>query len=180
MPDTAWVAGRRDLRGGVAAVVADQVDARDAEFLSAGALRANARSSILPRMLPSPKPLVWMGSSKQDLRAFPEEVRHVMGYALYLAQVGGKHLDAKPLRGFGGAGVLEVVDDFDGDTYRAVYTVKLRGVVYALHAFQKKSKRGIKTAPHDLELVRRRLRQAEEVHDRSAAGERGEGDEEED
>ena len=67
-----------------------------------------------------PKSLVWIGSCKEDLRAFPEEVRLVMGYALYLAQVGDKHLDAKPLRGFGGAGVLEVVDDFDGDTYRAV------------------------------------------------------------
>src|SRR5574342_403503 len=96
--------------------------------------------AYLSRMPPSPKPLVWVGSCKEDLRAFPEEVRRVMGYALYLAQVGGKHPDAKPLRGFASAGVLEVVDDFDGDTYRAVYTVKLRGVVYALHAFQKKSK----------------------------------------
>ena len=131
-------------------------------------------------MPPSPKPLIWVGTSKEDLKTFPEEVRHVMGYALYLAQVGGKHPDAKPLRGFGGAGVLEIVDDFDGDTYRAVYTVKLRGVVYALHAFQKKSRKGIKTAPHDLELVRRRLRQAEEVHARRAVPEGGEGDEEED
>jgi phage-related protein len=97
-------------------------------------------------MLPSSKPLVWVGSSREDLKAFPEEVRHVMGYALYLAQVGGKHPDAKPLRGFGGGRVLEVVDDHDGDTYRAVYTVKLRGAVYALHAFQKKSKKGINTA----------------------------------
>jgi len=80
-------------------------------------------------MHPTPKPLVWVGSSRADLKSFPEEVRLVMGYALYLAQVGGKHPDAKPLRGFGGAGVLEVVDDLDGDTYRAVYTVKLRGVV---------------------------------------------------
>jgi phage-related protein len=131
-------------------------------------------------MPPSPKPLIWVGTSKEDLKTFPEEVRHVMGYALYLAQVGGKHPDAKPLRGFGGAGVLEIVDDFDGDTYRAVYTVKLRGVVYALHAFQKKSRKGIKTAPQDLELVRRRLRQAEEVHVRSVVPEGGEGDEEED
>lgn len=131
-------------------------------------------------MPPSPRPLVWVGTSKEDLKAFPEQVRHVMAYALYLAQVGGKHPDAKPLRGFGGAGVLEVVDDFDGDTYRAVYTVKLRGIVYALHAFQKKSRKGIKTAPHDLELVRRRLRQAEEVHARRAVPEGGEGDDEED
>ena len=87
-----------------------------------------------------------------------------MGYALYLAQVGGKHLDAKPLKGFGGAGVLEVVEDFAGDTYRAVYTVKLAGVVYALHAFQKKAKRGIETPRQELETVRRRLRRAEELH----------------
>lgn len=129
-------------------------------------------------MPPTPKPLIWVGGSKEDLKAFPEEVRQVMGYALYLAQVVGKHPDAKPLRGFGGAGVLEVVDDFDGDTYRAVYTVKLRGAVYALHAFQKKSKKGNKTPPHDLELVRRRLGQAEQIHARR--GLRGAGREEED
>lgn len=131
-------------------------------------------------MPPTPKPLVWVGSSKEDLKRFPEDVRQVMGYALYLAQVGGKHPDAKPLRGFSGAGVLEVVDDHEGDTYRAVYTVKLRGVVYALHAFQKKSKKGIKTPQHDLELVRRRLRQAEEIHARRGVPARGEGSEEED
>jgi len=103
-----------------------------------------------------------------------------MGYALYLAQVGGKHPDAKPLRGFAGSGVLEVVDDYDGNTYRAVYTVKLRGVVYALHAFQKKSRKGIKTPQHNLELVRRRLRQAEEIHARRGVPVRGEGSEEKD
>jgi phage-related protein len=110
------------------------------------------------------KSLLWVGSCREDLKLFPEDVRLVMGYALYLAQVGGKHPDAKPLRGFGGAGVIEVVDDFDGDTYRAVYTVKLRGVVFALHAFQKKSRKGKKTPQQDLELVRRRLRRAEEIH----------------
>ena len=77
-------------------------------------------------MRPELKTLLWIGSCREDLKSFPEDVRRVMGYALYLAQTGGKHPDAKPLRGFGGAGVLEVVDDFDGDTYRAVYTVKLR------------------------------------------------------
>jgi len=102
----------------------------------------------------------------------------VMGYALYLAQVGGKHPDAKPLRGFGGAGVLEVVDDFDGNTYRAVYTVKLQGVVYALHAFQKKARKGKKTSQQDLELVKRRLRRAEELHAGQVEG-RGESGEEE-
>lgn len=87
-----------------------------------------------------------------------------MGFALYLAQRGGKHPDAKPLKGFGGAGVLEVVEDFDGNAYRAVYTVKLAGVVYALHAFQKKSKKGGKTAPADIEKVRTRLKMALELH----------------
>jgi phage-related protein len=110
------------------------------------------------------KRLVWVGSCREDLRLFPEEVRLVMGFALYLAQAGGKHPDAKPLRGFGGAGVLEVVDDFDGDTYRAVYTVKFPGAVYALHAFQKKARRGKATPQRDLELVKHRLRCAEQIH----------------
>ena len=107
----------------------------------------------MPQLL---KRLLWVGSCREDLKSFPEDVRLVMGYALYLAQAGGKHPDAKPLRGFGGAGVLEVVDDFDGDPYRAVYTVRLQGVVYDLHAFQKKSRKGKKTPHQDLELVRRR------------------------
>lgn len=84
-----------------------------------------------------------------------------MGYALHLAQNGGKHEAAKPLAGFGGAGVLEVVDNYDGDTYRAVYTVKFTDVVYVLHAFQKKAKRGIRTPQQDIDLVRERLKLAE-------------------
>ncbi len=88
-----------------------------------------------------------------------------MGFALDLAQRGGKHCDAKPLRGFGGAGVLEIVDDFDGDTYRAIYTVKFRGAVYVLHAFQKKAKRGIATPRHEIELIQVRLRAAHLHHD---------------
>lgn len=115
-------------------------------------------------MAPSLKPLIWIGSSKADLKKFPADVRQVAGYALYLAQAGGKHLDAKPLAGFGGAGVLEVVDDFDGDTFRAVYTVKLAGVVYVLHAFQKKSRKGIRTAQGDVELIKQRLSRAREIH----------------
>ena len=111
-----------------------------------------------------PKPLVWIGSSKKDLKTFPEEVQDLLGYALYVAQMGGKHSDAKPLKGFGGAGVLEIVDDHQGDTYRAVYTVKLREVVYALHAFQKKSTTGIATRKQDIELVKQRLRQAQELY----------------
>jgi phage-related protein len=110
------------------------------------------------------RPVVWVGSSRDDLKQFPPEVQDVMGYALYLAQVGEKHPDAKPLRGFGGAGVLQVMDDFQGDTYRAVYTVRLAGRVYVLHAFQKKARSGIKTSRHDLDLVRERYRQARAIH----------------
>src|SRR5262249_12957655 len=97
-----------------------------------------------------------------DLRTFPDEVKRTIGFALYVAQMGDKHPDAKPLRGFGGAGVLEVVDDFAGDTYRAVYTVRLRSAVYVLHAFQKKAKRGIATPKQEMELIRARLRRAQE------------------
>lgn len=87
-----------------------------------------------------------------------------MGYALFLAQTGKMHGDAKPLKGFGGAGVLEVVEDHQGDTYRAVYTVRFEEAVYVLHAFQKKSKQGRKTPPQEIEMVRRRLKAAEDHH----------------
>ncbi len=107
------------------------------------------------------KPVEWIGSSRADLRSFPKDVRAVFGEALYRAQQGGEHPAAKSLKGFGGRGVLEVVDDFDGDTFRAVYTVRLAGVVYVLHAFQKKSRRGRETAKHDIALIRARLRRAE-------------------
>lgn len=106
------------------------------------------------------KPLFWVGSAKKDLKTFPAEVQDVFGYALYLAQTGSKHLDAKPLKGFGGASVLEIVDDFERRTYRAVYTVKLGDAVYVLHAFQKKSTRGIATRKEDIELIEQRLKQA--------------------
>ena len=111
-------------------------------------------------MAESEKPIIWIGSSLDDLRAFPEEVKDVIGFALHDAQQGGKDPRAKPLKGFKGAGVLEVVDDYDGDTYRAVYTVKFEGFVYALHAFQKKSKTGIKTAKADLNKIETRLKLA--------------------
>ncbi len=107
------------------------------------------------------KPLKWIGSSLKDLGAFPDDVKDVMGYALDLAQFGQKHSAAKPMKGHKGAGVLEVVDDYDGDTYRAVYTIKFEGVVYVLHAFQKKSKKGIETSPRDLKLIQTRLKLAE-------------------
>jgi len=108
------------------------------------------------------KPIRWMGSSLEDLRAFPKDVRVLMGAALNTAQLGGKHLAARPLKGFHGAGVLEIVDDFDGDTYRAVYTVRFAQLVYVLHTFQKKSKKGIATPKSDLDLMKQRLRNAEQ------------------
>jgi phage-related protein len=108
-----------------------------------------------------PKPLFWMGSSRKDLRAFPSGVRQAAGFALWQAQQGRQHVSAKVLKGFGGAGVLEVVEEHDGSTYRLVYTVKFARAVYVLHAFQKKSRRGIKTPPAEMEMVRRRLKLAE-------------------
>ncbi|MCU0292146.1 MAG: type II toxin-antitoxin system RelE/ParE family toxin [Thermoanaerobaculaceae bacterium] len=110
------------------------------------------------------KELIWVGSALKDLREFPEDVRQVMGFALYLAQVGEKHPDAKPLKGFSGAGVLDVVDNFDGDTYRTVYTVRFVDAVYVLHAFQKKSKRGIGTPRHVVEVIRERYEWARRLH----------------
>lgn len=111
------------------------------------------------------KPLVWIGTSKQDLRELPGNVRDVFGYALYLAQTGKKHQSAKPLKGFGGASVLEVVEDYRGDTYRAVYTVKFVEAVYVLHVFQKKAKHGIATPRHEIDLVQERLKRALELHE---------------
>lgn len=107
------------------------------------------------------KPVNWIASSYKDFRAFPDAVQDKMGYALYQAQIGEKHASAKPLKGFGGAGVLEIVTDHVGDTFRTVYTVKFDLAVYVLHAFQKKSKSGIKTPDEDMELIRRRLKVAE-------------------
>jgi len=104
--------------------------------------------------------LEWIGSAKKDLKALPEEVVHVFGYALYLAQTGQKHDQAKPLRGFGSARVLEVVEDRRGDTYRAVYTVRFAARVFVLHVFQKKSKSGIASPKPDLDLIRNRLKVA--------------------
>jgi phage-related protein len=114
-----------------------------------------------PAMDIPPKSLYWVASSRKDLKALPEEVQDIFGYALYLAQTGTKHDQAKPLKGFGGAGVLEVVEDYHGDTYRAVYTIKLADAVYVLHCFQKKSTQGIATPKPDLDLIRDRLKAAE-------------------
>jgi phage-related protein len=108
------------------------------------------------------KHILWVGSSKKDLIAMPDEVRSAFGFALYLAQQGKKHQNAKPLKGFSGAGVLEVVEDCLGDTFRAIYTVKIAEVIYVLHCFQKKSKRGIETPKQEIDLIRDRLKIAQD------------------
>jgi phage-related protein len=112
---------------------------------------------------PAAKPLIWVGDSLETLRRFPEAVKDELGVALFQAQLGGKHRKAKPLRDIG-PGVLEIVSDHRGDTFRAVYTVRLAARVYVLHAFQKKSKSGIATPKPDIELIKQRLKRAIEIH----------------
>lgn len=107
------------------------------------------------------KPVHWVPPTHEDLLAFPRDVQHSIGLALMMAQGGGKHPSAKPLKGFKGAGVLEIVEHHDGNTYRAVYTVRFADVIYVLHVFQKKSRKGIKTPKHVMDLIRARLRWAE-------------------
>ncbi len=109
------------------------------------------------------RPVIWVGSSRKDLREFPEPVQDHIGYALYVAQQGGKHRDTKALTGFGSAGVVEIIRDHRGDTFRAVYTLRYVGAVYVLHAFQKKSKAGRQTPVRDMELIKQRLREAERI-----------------
>lgn len=118
-------------------------------------------AGILPRQ---EKPVHWVGSSKSDLLALPPEVVSDMGYALGLAQLGGKHPDAKPWKGEG-PGVFEIVKRFDGDAYRGIYTVRFEGVVYVLHVFQKKSPSGVRTARTDVDLVHERLKRAREHYE---------------
>jgi phage-related protein len=112
----------------------------------------------------SERPIVWIGSSRRDLREFPSGVRRDIGVALYAAQQGETDPAAKPLKGFGGGSVLEIVADYKGDTWRAVYTVRYPEAIYVLHAFQKKSTRGIATPSKDLNLIQRRLAEAERSH----------------
>src|SRR5437867_6509644 len=112
---------------------------------------------------PSLKPVSWVVTSLKDLREFPEAVQEHTGYALYVAQRGGKHQDAKVLSGLGGAGVVEIIKDHRGETFRAVYTLRHAGSVYVLHAFQKKSKTGRQTPRRDIELIKQRLREAEQI-----------------
>lgn len=127
---------------------------------------------------PALKPLIWVGSSLKDLRKFPEAVKDEAGHALMEAQSGLKPASAKPLTGFGGASVLEIVSDFQTDTYRAVYTVQFAGVLYVLHAFQKKSKSGAATPITDLELIRSHLAWAKQLHQAREAAKARRGDEE--
>ena len=111
------------------------------------------------------KPLVWVGSSYKDLRALPEAVQDEFGYALGEAQLGKQHHEANSLRGFQGGKVLEVVENYQRNTYRAVYTVAFEGRVYVLHCFQKKSKAGIATPKPDMDLIKARLKEAARLHD---------------
>jgi phage-related protein len=108
------------------------------------------------------RPLFWVGHALKELRKLPAPVQDTVGFALYQAQLGDEHIDAKPLKGFGGAAVLEVVERRDGNAYRAVYTVKFKEAVYVLHVLQKKSLRGSATPKDHIELVRHRLKEAEE------------------
>jgi len=108
------------------------------------------------------KELNFAGSSREDVRSFPEKVRLDIGYTLFVAQRGRKSASAKPLKGFGSAGVLEIVENFDGNTYRAVYTVRFAAALYVLHCFQKKSRHGIQTSQQDINLIKQRLALAEQ------------------
>jgi phage-related protein len=164
-----WPGNVRELRNAIghAAVVSRGQPLRP-ELRRESCHNWHTMSAGLPE---TPKPLFWMGASRSDLREFPGDVRRVMGFAPRQAQLGARHRDAKVLQGFGGAGVLEIVEDHDGSTFRAVYTVKLAGSVYVLHAFQKKSKKGIKTPTADIEVIHRRLKAAEEHHEERRAEE---------
>ncbi len=111
-----------------------------------------------------PKTLRWIASSRRDMRALPKKVRRSFGVALYAVQIGETPPIAKPLRGFGGAGVIELIEDDAGGTYRAVYTVRYATAIYVLHVFQKKSKRGRETPQRDIHLIKERLKRAEEIN----------------
>lgn len=110
---------------------------------------------------PSRKPCHFLGSSRKDISGFPPDVQADIGYALDLAQQGEEPISAKALKGFGGRGILEIVENHDGDTYRAVYTVRFAEIIYVLHCFQKKSTKGIATPQREIDLIRTRLQMAE-------------------
>jgi phage-related protein len=115
-------------------------------------------------MIDRVRPVVWIGSSRRDLRAMPQQVRRDVGQALYAAQQGTTDPAAKPLKGFGGMRVMEIVERYRTDAYRAVYTAHFENAVYVLHVFQKKSKSGVATPKHEVELIRRRLAAAEQYY----------------
>ena len=121
-------------------------------------------------MTSSRKPLAWVGSSKSDFLRLPQQIQRMMGYALNIAQQGAKDDDAKPLHGFGGCSVLEIVKSDGVGTYRAVYTVRFEDAMYVLHVFQKKSKSGIKTPKLDMDLIQSRLKDAQYIHDNRMKG----------
>jgi phage-related protein len=116
-----------------------------------------------PEAKPAQKPLIWMGDSLEKIKGFPPAIKDEIGFALYQAQIGGKHVNAKPLKGLG-PGILEIVSDFRGDTFRAVYIVRLANRIYVLHVFQKKSRSGIATPKSEIELIKQRLKRAVELH----------------
>lgn len=118
----------------------------------------------IPKVKPKPTPVDWIGSSRRDLKAFPRAVQRDIGQALFAAQCGQEYPSVKALKGFGGRTVLEIVAPFDSNAYRAIYTVRFAGVVYVLHAFQKKSTKGIATPQREIDLIRRRLAAAERHH----------------
>jgi len=107
------------------------------------------------------RPVIWIGSSLKNLKKFPDEVQREIGYALYRAQTGSKHHNTKPLKGFDG--VMEIISDYDKDTYRGVYAYKLDDDIYMLHTFKKKSKKGIKTPKEEIEIVKQRLKNAKKI-----------------
>lgn len=123
----------------------------------------------MKRPTPEERPVEWVAPAVlKALKEMPDHIRKEFGHALYLAQIGRKHNNARPLQGLG-SGVLEVVENYDGDTYRAVYTVRYEEAVYVLHAFQKKSTQGIKTPQRELDTIQERLKRAEELHKKHVA-----------
>lgn len=127
---------------------------------------------ILP---PKLKPVAFVASAREDISAMPEQVKRAFGQALYEAQCGGMSRFAKPLKGFGGSSVVEIVENHDGDTFRAIYTVRFAGVLYVLHAFQKKAAKGAKTPRIEMDRIRTRLKIAEDHHTSRQADEKSEG-----
>ena len=124
---------------------------------------------------PTTKPVIWIASTKHDLKSLPEEIGDRFGYALWIAQTGNAHPHAKALKGFGDASVIEIIEDWQGNTYRAVYTVRFGDAVYVLHVFQKKSRRGAETPKADIDLIKKRLRDAKAIHEALRKQEKSDG-----